>query len=246
MLEGTDREPLIIPADKESIIENICTRPSAVDWDRDGELDLVVGNFAGSFYVFTGEGQGRFLPEPKQIMTDNGPLKIQGHHSDPFPVDWDNDGDIDLVSGSSAGGVQWAENAARAGEAPALEPFRDLIKPGQRIQYGEPLGEDELTGPTGSTRVWVDDVNADGKLDVLVGDSVTLAAVANGLTKEELDKKQSQWQDDLAKVSEEYRAAAGDQQKLQEYSAKIQKLHAQRAEFIKEDRTGFVWLYLQE
>jgi len=246
VLEGTDHEPLIIPATEETIIENICTRPSAVDWDQDGDLDLVVGNFAGSFYTFSGEGQGRFSPKSEQIMTDDGPLKIQGHHSDPFPVDWDQDGDIDLVSGSSEGGVQWAENSASSGEAPALKPFRELIAADPRISYGKPLGEDDLTGPTGSTRVWVDDVNADGKPDLLVGDSVTLTTMGDGLSKEEFEQKQAQWEKDLAKTSEEYNAAAGDQEKLQEYSAKIQKLYAQRAEFIKEDRTGFVWLYLQK
>jgi len=54
VLNGTDRKPLIIPIlGGTDQTENICTRPVAVDWDGDGDLDLVVGNFAGSFYVFT-------------------------------------------------------------------------------------------------------------------------------------------------------------------------------------------------
>jgi hypothetical protein len=71
-----------------------------VDWDGDGNLDLVVGNFAGSFYVFSGEGKGKFQPKPKMIMTGESPLKVPGVHSDPFVIDWDNDGDLDLLSGS--------------------------------------------------------------------------------------------------------------------------------------------------
>lgn len=246
VLNGTDNEPLIIPADKDSIIENICTRPTAVDWNADGKLDLVVGNFAGSFYVFTGKGRGQFLPAPKKIMTEGGELKIQGVHSDPFPVDWDRDGDLDLLSGSSNGGVRWAENTAGAGVEPALKPFRDLIKPDRPIEPGKRLDEGEVTGPTGSTRVWVDDVNSDGKLDVLVGDSVRLVALPKGLSSEESERKQTQWNKDIAKASEEYQAAAGDQAKAGEASAKIQKLYAQRSEFIIEDSTGFVWLYLQK
>jgi hypothetical protein len=245
-LTGTDGEPLIIPADKDSIVENICTRPTAVDWDADGDLDLVVGNFAGSFYLFTGEGESGFLPEPEKMMTDDGQLKIQGRHSDPFPVDWDSDGDIDLVSGSSSGGVQWAENTAGTGEPPSLATFLDLIKPDRQIAYGDPLDEADLTGPTGSTRVWVDDVNADGKLDVLVGDSVTLVALADGLTKEEFDEKQALWQEKIATVTQEYQAAAEDQEKLRKASKKLQALYAERSEFITEERTGFVWLYLQK
>src|SRR6516165_11243051 len=123
VLKGTDGEPLIIPLDDpKQIVENICTRPFAVDWDGDGHLDLVVGNFAGSFYWFPGEGKGQFRPKPEAIQVGGKPLKIDGHHSDPFAIDWDGDGDLDLVSGSASGGVQWSENVAGAGKLPELRP----------------------------------------------------------------------------------------------------------------------------
>jgi len=246
-LKGTDNEPLIIPADdKDQIIEKICTRPTAIDWDADGDLDLIVGNFAGTFYLFTGEGKGRFSPKPTQIKTGSDPLRIDGAHSDPFPVDWDRDGDIDLLSGSSNGGVQWAENKAGAGKSPELAPFRELINPGKQVEYGEPLSEGDLTGPTRATRIWVDDVNSDDKLDVLVGDSVTLVAVANGLSKEEFQKKKKQWDADYRKVSEAYQAAQSDADKLPAAQENFQKVYNQRSEFITETMTGFVWLYLQK
>jgi hypothetical protein len=246
VLKGTDGEPLIIPADEASIVENICTRPMAVDWNADGKLDLVVGNFAGSFYVFSGEGPGKFAPVPKKIMTGAEPLKIEGHHSDPFPVDWDGDGDLDLVSGSSNGGVQWAENTAGKGVEPTLSAFRALIKPQRAVDYRKTLSEKELTGPTSSTRVWVDDVNADGKLDVLVGDSVRLAQIAEGVSKEEYEQKRAQWDKDLAEASKEYQAAQQDQEKAAAAREKLQKLYSERSQFIREESTGFVWLYLQK
>lgn len=246
VLNGTDGEPLIIPADKEEITENICTRPTAVDWDADGDLDLVVGNFAGSFYVFSGEGTGKFAPKPKKIMTDGGPLKINGVHSDPFPVDWDGDGDLDLLSGSSNGGVQWAENKANSGAEPVLKAFRDLIKPEQQVAHGKPVNESDLTSPTRSTRVWVEDVNTDGKLDLLVGDSVTLVAMAKGLDKKEFEEKQAAWQQEIAAATKEFQANASDPKKLGEAQAKLQKLYSERSKFIIEDSTGFVWIYLQK
>jgi len=233
VLKGTDGQPLIIPIKgEEQMTENICTRPFAVDWDGDGQLDLVVGNFSGTFYWFKGEGKGKFQPKPQAIKAGDQPLKIEGHHSDPFVVDWDGDGDLDVISGSSDGGVQWAENVAGKGKPPELRPFQWLIKPGPPVGHGGLLNEGQLTGPTAATRVWVDDVNGDGKLDLLVGDSVTLVSPAKGLSAEEFEKKSAAWQKAVAEGGKDGQA--------------LSKLYQQRDEFMKEDRTGFVWLYLQK
>jgi hypothetical protein len=249
VLKGTDGKPLIIPVKKESWIDNICTRPFAVDWDGDGHLDLVVGNFTGTFYWFKGEGKGRFRPTPEIIKSGGVPLKIHGHHSDPFVIDWDGDGALDLISGSSDGGVQWARNRAGKGKPPELGPFEWLIKPGRSFKYGQLLSEEELTGPTSATRVWVADVNADGKLDLLVGDSVTLVAPAQGLSVEEFKKKSAAWQkavDTVQKAVDTLSSQPANQAKRTKANQEFNRLYNQRAGFVREERTGFVWLYLQK
>src|SRR5688572_28750057 len=92
VLNGADQEPLIVPGGQS---EKTCTRPTAVDWNGDGKLDLVVGNYTGTFFVFTGEAGGKFAPKAEQLMVGTRALQITGMHGDPFVVDWDGDGDLD-------------------------------------------------------------------------------------------------------------------------------------------------------
>jgi hypothetical protein len=246
VLNGTDGEPLIIPVEKEQWVENICTRPFAVDWDNDGDLDLVVGNFTGTFYLFKGEGKGKFVPQPEQIKSGDVPLKIEGHHSDPFVVDWDADGDVDLLSGSSQGGVQWSENRAGRGKLPQLAAFQPLIPPGPPVAYPQVLRAEELKGPLDSTRVWADDLNSDGKLDILVGDLATLVSPAGNLTENEMKAKFAEWMKSVQEASKLLNSDFKDEKERTEAYEQYRKLYAQRSEFMNEDRTGFVWLYLQK
>jgi hypothetical protein len=245
-LTGNDGKPLLIHAGDENVVKNICTRPFAVDWDGDGHLDLVVGNFAGTFYLYKGQGEGKFQPRPEEIKAGDGPLQIQGNHSDPFVIDWDRDGDLDILSGSSNGGVQWSENRAGPWKTPQLAPFRPLIKHSPPDAFGQILHEADLKGPLSCTRVWVDDFNSDGKLDVLVGDMVTLISPADRVTEAEFKKKFAEWNKKLNDASAQLSSAGTDDKKQTEAARRVQGLYSQRSDFMKEDRTGFVWLYLQK
>ena len=246
VLKGADGQPLIIPIKGENeMTENICTRPFAVDLDGDGKLDLVVGNFSGTFYWFRGLGKGGFEPKPELLKAGNDPLRIPGAHSDPFVIDWNGDGDLDILSGSSNGGVYLAENIAGKGKPPVFKQFKPLIEPNHQIVDGAVLRESDLKGPTHATRICVDDFNGDGKLDLLVGDCVTLVSPAQGMSDAEFTKKYADWdksfQAALASLNSA-RDATSREKATQEY----QKVYGQRSAFMREERTGFVWLYLQK
>ena len=237
-LKGTDGNPLLIPVgtDTNSWIDGICTRPTAVDWDGDGHLDLITGNFSGTFYLFMGEGKGRFQPKGELVTSENGPLKIRGHHSDPFMIDWDRDGDLDLLSGSSEGGVEWSENTADKGKPPKLKPFRSLIDPTPAFERGGRLSEADLKGPTRNTRIFVDDVNNDGKLDILVGDSVTLVSPAAGLTDEEFKTKSAEWQKEWEAALAAMNSPVADEEKVDEEKAGENKAGEEKADEEKADK----------
>lgn len=244
-LSGTDGKPLIIPAAGDNWIDNICTRPFAVDWDGDKDLDLFVGNFTGTFYLFEGEGKGRFLPLPQQLKIGNQPLTIEGHHSDPFVVDWDNDGDLDLLSGSSEGGVQFAENRAGPGKRPELAAFRSLIDRGPQTPDGQTLRDEELKGPMSCTRIWVADVDGDGKLDILAGDLVNLVSPADKVDRKEFQQKFADWKKSIEDTLKQLNSTTDEKERL-EANRRFRELYDQRREFMQEDRTGFVWLYRQK
>ncbi len=245
VLKGTDGEPLIIPTKGDNqLTEKICTRPFAVDWERRGKLDLIVGNFAGTFYRFKGDGKGKFTPMPGLLMSSGKPLKRPGAHSDPFVIDWDGDGALDLLSGCYDGGVYWAKNRAGKGKVPDLLPFQPLIKPRTHVGDGQIVREEDLTGPTHASRIWVADINGDGKLDILVGDSVRLISPAKGVGVAEFNKKYADWQMDLQAVLKGFKAT--DEKDRAKAAEEYQKVYTRRSEFLREEMTGFVWLYLQK
>ena len=179
-LNAADGEPLVM--DLQMIT------PTAYDWDRDGDYDLIVGDEDGRVALVenTGDLDGSFpvFKKPVYFQQQADTLKF-GALSTPFACDWDGDGDTDILCGNTAGYIGLFENLGRGenglpkwsapsllparadaansktkGAEPSMRPFRVMAGPSGSIQ-----------GPCeakwGYTTLSAADWDQDGDLDIL-------------------------------------------------------------------------------
>jgi len=147
--------------------------PVAVDWDGDGDADLVVGDEDGrvAFVENSGETLGS-MPQfhsPVYFRQKADLLKF-GALVTPFAVDWDDDGDQDLICGNTAGYVGFIENMdggnpPKWNEPVYLEADGEVI----RIMAGD---SGSIQGPAekkwGYTTLTVSDWDGDGLQDIII------------------------------------------------------------------------------
>jgi hypothetical protein len=78
-----------------------------VDWDGDGQLDLLLNSKNANFLRQVGQRGGRWL------FKDEGPLaadNIEAHDVSPTTVDWDGNGVPDFVGGGEDGHLYFLGN----------------------------------------------------------------------------------------------------------------------------------------
>jgi len=233
-LDDGKGEPLLL--DGSDDVDRICTRPFAADVDGDGKLDLVSGNFSGTFALFAGQGGGKFSPKPTWLECGGRLLQVEAH-SDPVLVDWDGDGDLDLLSGSSPGGAFLFRNVGTP-TSPRFGSPKTLVAPAGHGGSATRFGDAHLTGPGASTRLWADDVDGDGKIDLLIGDDVTLRFPIDGLDEATAAKRLAEHEAEEARVL----GGLGDGSDQAAIERAFGELEEKRAKIVREESTGFVWL----
>ena len=151
--------------------------PVGVDWDSDGDTDLIVGEEDGRVAWLENTGLVRdqmpLFRDPVYFQQKAEYLKY-GALVTPFSVDWDNDGDEDLICGNTAGNIAFIENLGtrrvEGKKMPRWNPPVNLKAGGEdiRIMAGE---NGSIQGPAeakwGYTAVAVADWNNDGKKDII-------------------------------------------------------------------------------
>ncbi|WP_415409633.1 beta strand repeat-containing protein [Synechococcus sp. A10-1-5-9] len=136
----------------------ISAAPAFADADRDGDLDLFIGNEAGNTLFF----RNTAAPEattPAYAAADTNPFGITnvGDYATPAFADADGDGDLDLFIGNDDGNTLFFRNNAAAGAttpayaAAATNPF-GLIDVGR------------------AAKLAFADADADGDLDLFIGE----------------------------------------------------------------------------
>lgn len=146
--------------------------PTSADWNGDGHMDLIVGIEDGRVVFMKNTGKknsdGPIFENPEYLQQEAQYLKF-GALVTPYSVDWDNDGDEDLICGNTAGYIGFIENLEN-GDTPKWAKPVYLEAGGKTIiiQAGE---NGSIQGPAerkwGYTTLSVVDWNGDGLLDIV-------------------------------------------------------------------------------
>ena len=238
-----------------------------VDWDSDGDLDLLLGSIAGTVFLVQNASGGRgWQFEKPRVMTEVDASEFGDSH--PVAADWDDDGRLDLLLGHSEGGVLWYRN-----EGTATKP--QLAKPVEVIPHSpSPWKSDNQRRPGDwglRAKICVTDWNRDGRLDILLGDrcgGFTAKAtqtkdeeVAANRAKRDLPLLRQAW----AKAYRSYRSQAAApkgegtdsrqrdaqlaalRQEMKRLKKQIADVQMIRSEYKTQQQThGFVWLFTRK
>jgi hypothetical protein len=148
--------------------------PAAVDWQGDGDIDIICGDEDGRAALIENagvieEGIPQFNP-PHYFQQEADELDA-GVLTTPVGFDWDGDGDDDIVCGQSAGYIMWFENLSGPKvESPKWAAPRKLEANGApiRIMAGQ---NGSIQGPAeakwGYTTISVADWDGDGLPDIV-------------------------------------------------------------------------------
>jgi hypothetical protein len=211
--DNADRSP-----EGEKLPQDHCISVVAVDWDKDGDFDLLLGAKEGGLYLRRNEGtagQPKFVTTNERVLASGKPLQVPGGLTAPRLVDWNGDGLFDLVCGSFGGGVYLYQNAGKPGQ-PVFGAPQTLVSAAEENHRGATATEPSR--PTEGCYVDVVDYDGDGKLDLLVGGYSRWSPAPKELT------------------ADETREAAELQKQIQSLSATMQKFYQEAQEQAKNDK----------
>ena len=165
---GTDAAPryepaMKIEADGKPIDTFGMPSPCVADFDGDGDLDILCGDFLGGFTYFENIGtrtSPRYAPGRHLTAEDGEPLDMDLCMIVPVDIDWNRDGRVDLIVGQEDGRVAFVENTGKVVEGlPVFKQPEFFRQVADDVKFGA------LVTPVGF------DWNNDGKEDLVCGNT---------------------------------------------------------------------------
>ncbi|NNE92108.1 MAG: hypothetical protein HKN23_10710 [Verrucomicrobiales bacterium] len=155
--------------------------PNFADFDGDGDLDLICGEFLDGFTYFENIGtrtEPEYAAGEKLNATDGEPLVMDLQMITPTVFDWDGDGDFDLIVGDEDGRVALVENLGGRKNAGAPE----FAQPVYFQEEADTLKFGALATP------FAYDWDADGDEDILCGNTAGYIGLFENLGDGKWDK----------------------------------------------------------
>lgn len=148
--------------------------PNFGDFDGDGDLDLLCGEFLDGFTYFQNTGT-RTKPKyalVSRIKTDTGRyLTMDLEMITPTAIDWDKDGDLDLICGDEDGRVAFIEHTGKYdNKTPIYAEPRYFQQEADLVKFGA------LATPVGF------DWDGDGDTDIICGNTAGYVAFIENLS----------------------------------------------------------------
>jgi len=146
--------------------------PNFADFDADGDLDLVCGEFLDGFTYFENTGsrtQPRYA-KGRRLEHQSQPLAMDLQMITPTAVDWDRDGDMDLIVGDEDGRVALVEHTGKVADGlPQFLPPRYFQQQARDVKFGA------LVTPVSA------DWDGDGDDDLICGNTAGYIALIENL-----------------------------------------------------------------
>jgi hypothetical protein len=174
-------QPFFIEAAGERLNVFGCPSPNFEDFDNDGDLDLICGEFLDGFTWFenTGSRTSPVYAAGVRLMNDQQqPLTMDLEMIVPVAFDWDKDGDKDLVVGDEDGRVAFVENvSAKSQQGPP-----QFKAPQYFQQKADTLKCGALATPVGF------DWDGDGDTDIVSGNTAGYIEIFQNLSGPQVEQ----------------------------------------------------------
>jgi hypothetical protein len=202
--------PTKVQADGKPVDTFGCPSPNFEDFDGDGDLDLLCGEFLDGFTYFENTGtrrEPRYSAGMRLAQSSGAPLAMDLQMIVPVAFDWDRDGDLDLVVGDEDGRVALVENTGVIKEAEHRRPA--FAAPRYFQQEADTLKCGALATPFGF------DWDGDGDTDILSGNTAGYIEFFENLSGPRIASPKWAAPKRLEADGETFRITAGDNGSVQ-------------------------------